>query len=59
MTPKVRWVVTRMKRERSVPKRYQRSGYMAFDTQHHQHGQVWPTRIEAKQDALRLGRMVV
>jgi len=49
-----RYIVTRMVKDRAVPKRYQRSGWMAFDTLHKQQGQVWPHRDEAQRDADRL-----
>ena len=51
-----RYVVTRMKRDRSTPPRYQHHGWMAFDRYHRQHGQVWPTKAEAQTDADRLTR---
>jgi hypothetical protein len=52
----MRYIVTRMKKDRTVPLRYQRSGWMAFDTRHQRHGQVWPSKAEATADADRLNR---
>lgn len=49
MTP--RYIVTRVKKDPKVPKRYQQSGWMAFDTKHVQHGQVWPKKSQAQSDA--------
>ncbi len=54
ITPANRYLLTRMKADPAVAKRYRRSGWMAFDTQHTQHGQVWPTRAEAVADVARL-----
>lgn len=51
-----RYLVTRMVKDPRVAPRYQRSGYMAFDTRHTRHGQVWPTKAEAEADAERLNR---
>ncbi len=48
-----RYILTRMTRDRMVPKRYQRSGWMAFDRYHRQHGQVWPSKAEAQTDVAR------
>ena len=50
-----RYTITRMAGDPSAPPRYRRSGWMAFDTQHQQHGQVWPTKAEAACEAERLG----
>lgn len=52
-----RYKVTRMKADKSVPIRYQQSGWMPFDTQHKRHGQVWPTRAEAEAEARLLERI--
>jgi hypothetical protein len=52
----MRYLVTRMNEDKSVSPRYRRSGWMAFDTQHKQHGAVWPTHKEAKAEALRMER---
>jgi hypothetical protein len=49
-----RYVLTRMKADRAVATRYQRSGWMAFDRTHQDHGQVWPSRAEAAKDVARL-----
>ena len=49
-----RYFVTRVKKDPAVPERYRRAGWMAFDTLHKAHGQVWPTRREATEDARRL-----
>ena len=51
-----RYILTRMKADRAVAKRHQRSGWMAFDTTHREHGQVWPTRKDAAEDVTRLNR---
>lgn len=51
-----RYIVTRMVKDRRVPKRYQRAGWKAFDTRHIDHGQVWPTKAEAQADADWLNR---
>lgn len=51
-----RYILTRVIRDRMVPKRYQRSGWMAFDRLHTRHGQVWPTKPEAQGDLARLNR---
>lgn len=49
-----RYLVTRMKKDPAAPLRYRRAGWMAFDTLHKQHGQVWPTWRQAVHDAARL-----
>lgn len=49
-----RYIVTRMKKDPKVPARYQRAGWMAFDTRHQQHGQVQPTKALAQADANHL-----
>ena len=56
MTSSPRYLLTRMKADPAVAKRYRRSGWMAFDTKHQRHGQVWPTRKEAADDVTRLNR---
>jgi len=56
MSTSTRYIVTRVKKDRAVPTRYQRAGWMAFDTKHQQHGQVWPTKADAVADATRLER---
>lgn len=52
----MRYIVTRLKKDRTVPARYQRRGWQAFDTSHRSHGQVWPTKAEAQADADRMNR---
>jgi len=54
MTASPRYVVTRMKKDPTVPPRYQHGGWIAFDTQHQQHGQVWRVKADAIADACRL-----
>jgi ABC-type taurine transport system substrate-binding protein len=49
-----RYILARVKADPSVAKRYQRSGWLAFDTYHKQHGQVWLTRRAAADDVARL-----
>ena len=54
----MRYIVTRMKKDQNVPKRYRRAGWMAFDTKHVRHGPVWPTKAEAEKDAATLERLM-
>jgi hypothetical protein len=51
-----RYTVARIVKDRSVPPRYRQSGWMVFDTKHQRHGQVWPTKAEAEQDAARMNQ---
>jgi len=53
-----RYIVTRMKKDKRVEQRYQREGWMAFDTLHVKHGIIWPTRDDAKLDTRILNRLV-
>jgi hypothetical protein len=50
----MRYNEEQMKSDPRVPRRYQRSGWMAFDTLHQQHGPVQPTKAEALKDVRRL-----
>lgn len=47
----MRYKVVKMKKDKSAPIRYQRAGWMPFDTMHERHGQIWPTKAEAKTEA--------
>jgi hypothetical protein len=49
-----RYRVTRVKKDKSAPVRYQQSGWMPFDTKHERHGQVWRSKFEAEIEAQRM-----
>lgn len=51
-----RYILTKVKADKDVAKRYQRNGWMAFDTRYREHGQVWSTRVNAGNDVTRLNR---
>lgn len=55
MRTKPRFIVSRVLRDRRAPARYQRSGWVCFDTAHPtaQNLGVWPTRAEAQAEADR------
>lgn len=58
MQPRPRFIVTRVIRDPRVPARYQRSGWICFDTKHPtaQNIGVWPTRAQAQAEADRSNR---